>query len=61
MKILAISGKASSGKDTVAGVLKSLDPEMLSVNVHIFPFAEELKSIASRLWNLDPEVLNTLL
>lgn len=54
MRIIAISGKASSGKDTLALILKE---ELKSLE--IFPFAEELKRIACELWGISPEVMAT--
>lgn len=50
MQIIAISGKAASGKDTFADLVKQKLP-----NVGIIPFAEELKKIACQLWNISPE------
>lgn len=58
MRIVAISGKASSGKDTFAAILAELGRGPFD-NVRILPFAEDLKSIASQLWGVDPEYLKT--
>lgn len=59
MRIVAISGKASSGKDTFAAILAEVAPKLLEAQVHILPFAEDLKKIASQLWGVDPEYLKT--
>lgn len=58
MRIIAISGKASAGKDTFALLLAEI-AKTLGVDTHILPLAEDLKSIASQLWNVDPEYLKT--
>jgi hypothetical protein len=58
MRIVAISGKASSGKDTFAAILAELSVGPFDA-VKILPFAEDLKSIASQLWGVDPEYLKT--
>lgn len=47
MKVIAISGRAASGKDSIALLLK----EKLE-GVEIFSFSSELKIIASKLWNI---------
>ena len=50
-KIIIITGKAQSGKDTAASFIKELI-ETQGLSVGIFPLAEELKDICHKLFGL---------
>lgn len=52
--ILGISGKAESGKDTIANIIKEISP-----NTIILHFGDALKDIVSRAFNISREILDT--
>ena len=49
MKVIALTGSAGSGKDTVANIL-----QLTNTNVFRHSFAKPLKEIAAKTFNLDP-------
>lgn len=52
--LIGISGKFGSGKDTVAGIIKKLDPDVV-----VLPFAGPLKRLVAFLGQIDVEILYT--
>lgn len=57
-KIIIFSGKAQSGKDTSAEVVKSyLESNYKNCNIRHYSFASELKEICYRLFNINRELL----